>query len=360
MFFLAFSNIEESEKMSPVKIAVVKDDNFMAQPTLQSILSELSNARSENQIFELKYTNESKAKTLLENQKVVGYLKMEKEHPNIYVKKNGIEETIFESVMTEIVQTSSLIDLGVKSEIKSQGVQLTREELSEIYLSVQNKINSMIPNVKDESPVMLSYMMIEYYTLIAMACLYGAMFGMFTMNQTLANMSKKGARVAVSALPKGKLLVANMLASYTIQLIGLGILFIYTIFVLNVNYGSNLWEVILLSFAGALAGLSLGTMVGAIMRTSEDMKIGIIVSITMLGCFLSGMMGVVTKYYVDQFLPWINRINPANLITDGFNCLYQVGKMDQFWIDFCMLLAFSIIMLLIALTRLRRNSYDSI
>ncbi len=34
--------------------------------------------------------------------------------------------------------------------------------------------------------------MIEFYTLIAMTCLYGGMLSMGSINQTLANMSNKG------------------------------------------------------------------------------------------------------------------------------------------------------------------------
>lgn len=34
--------------------------------------------------------------------------------------------------------------------------------------------------------------MIEFYTLIAMTCLYGGMLSMVSINQTLANMSNKG------------------------------------------------------------------------------------------------------------------------------------------------------------------------
>ena len=35
-------------------------------------------------------------------------------------------------------------------------------------------------------------MQIEYYTLIAMACMYGGMLGLTAINNQLANMSAKG------------------------------------------------------------------------------------------------------------------------------------------------------------------------
>ena len=76
--------------------------------------------------------------------------------------------------------------------------------------------------------------MIEFYTLIAMACLYGGTLGMTSINQNLANMSNKGKRVAVSPVSKLKVVCSSVLASYITALIGLGLLFIYTIFVLKI------------------------------------------------------------------------------------------------------------------------------
>ena len=39
--------------------------------------------------------------------------------------------------------------------------------------------------------------MIEFYTLIAMTCLYGAILSMYSLNQVLPNMSNKGKRVSI-------------------------------------------------------------------------------------------------------------------------------------------------------------------
>ena len=76
----------------------------------------------------------------------------------------------------------------------------------------------------------LDYSMIEFYTLIAMTCMYGGILGMVTINQNLANMSNKGKRVSVAPTKKSTVIISSLLASYLVQLIGLTLLFIYTIF----------------------------------------------------------------------------------------------------------------------------------
>lgn len=86
-------------------------------------------------------------------------------------------------------------------------------------------------------------------------------------------------------MSKIKLICSSVLASYITQLIGLAILFAYTVFVLKVDYGSNLILVILLALCGALAGLSLGIVVGSILKANDNIKTGIVISVTMLRMF---------------------------------------------------------------------------
>ncbi len=86
-------------------------------------------------------------------------------------------------------------------------------------------------------------------------------------------------------MSKFKLICSSVLASYITELIGLAILFAYTIFVLKVDYGNNLMFVILLALCGALAGLSIGIAIGSILKANDNIKTGIVISITMLRMF---------------------------------------------------------------------------
>lgn len=94
-----------------------------------------------------------------------------------------------------------------------------------------------------------------------------------------------GKRIASSPTSKLKLIVSSSLASYVTQLIGLAILFAYTVFVLKVDYGNNLPLIIILALCGALAGLSLGIAIGSILKANDNIKTGIVISVTMLRMF---------------------------------------------------------------------------
>ena len=233
-------------------------------------------------------------------------------------------------------------------------------DYEKIYENIIENVQNQEVKLKNISNSNLSYTMIEFYTLIAMACLYGGTLGMTSINQNLANMSNKGKRVAVSPVSKLKVVCSSVLASYIAALIGLLLLFIYTIFVLKVEYGNNFPLIVLLAMTGSLAGLSMGMAIGTTLRTNENTKTGILLSVTMFGCFLSGMMGITMKYIIDKNVPIINKINPASMITDGFYSLYYYDTLDRFYFNLASLLVFSGVMISISYISLRRQKYDSI
>ena len=231
------------------------------------------------------------------------------------------------------------------------------EEIYNNVIKILNEDNVKLNNISNKN---LSYTMIEYYTLIAMACLYGSMLSMYITNFKLANMNSVGKRTSLSPTSKTKLLLSSLLSSYLVQLIGLTLLFIFTIFILKVDYGNNLPLVIALSLVGSLSGLTLGVFVASKFKVSEGSKIGILISVIMLGSFLSGMMGITMKYVIDKNVPIINKLNPVNMITDGLYSLYYYNTLDRYYFNIISLVIFSIIMMILSINSLRRQKYDSI
>jgi len=357
-FNLAFSDIENSEKLDVIDIAVVKSDEFDKNIIFKEAFENLSDG--DDKLFDIDYTNLDKAKQLLEDDKITGYLVFN-DDINIVVSSSGINETILKYVVNEISSNAEMINTlatnDINNEIKKGNYNINYEEIYAGAYALVSKDTAKLHNISNKN---LSYTMIEYYTLIAMACLYGGILSMYIINYKLANMNSVGKRTAISPVHRGQMLVSSLLASYVVQLICVAILFVFTIFVLNVDYGDNLPMIILLALAGSLAGLSLGVIVATLIKANENAKTGILIAITMLGCFLSGMMGITMKYIVDTNVPLVNMINPASMITDGFYALYYYSTLDRFIFDIVSLLVFSILLIFISYFGLRRQKYDSI
>ena len=133
--------------------------------------------------------------------------------------------------------------------------------IQEGYIDVTKIFEQSNIEFKNISNENLSYTMIEFYTLIAMACLYGGILGMVSVNNNLANMGNVGKRISISPTKKGKIIFSTLLASYLTQLI------------------------VLLALVGSLAGLTLGIAVATLVKANENTKTGVLIAVTMLRLF---------------------------------------------------------------------------
>ena len=356
-FKMAFSDIENSEKLDIIDIAIVDNNNFNNDIVFKNTFKELSDKNSENYMFNVKYTTLDECKKLLEEEKVSAYILFNDDDINVSVNKSGINETVTKYVIDEVQSKKVILTNIITKELESNNYMVNYEEIVSL---ANNIMNNSKAKFKDISRSNLSYTMIEFYTLIAMSCLYGSMLSMYIINYILPNMNSVGKRISVSGIKKLSLLISSLISSYIVQVVGIFILFIYTIFVLKVDYGNNIDKVILLMLTGSFAGLSLGVLVSSLIKTNENAKTGILVGITMLMCFMSGMMGITMKYIIDKNVRVLNLINPASMITDGFYSLYYYDTFNRYYFNVISLLIFSVIMLLISYSSLRRQRYDSI
>ena len=360
LFNLAFSDIENKETLDIIDIAIINNEEFKNDTYFTESFKALS-TKSKNQLFNTKYTNLSTAKNLLKEKKITGYLLFENNEVKITVNDKGYNETILRFVVDEISSQKEMLETITSKEITdSYKAGNLNVDYEKIYQDTLSLINDTSPKLNNISNSNLSYTMIEYYTLLAMACLYGAIISMFITNKKLANMSSAGKRTSISPAHKRTLLLGSFLASYLVQLLGIIILYLYTIFVIKVDYGNNIFLVFLLLMTGSFAGLSLGIAIATVLKSNENAKMGILISLTMFFSFLSGMMGITMKYVIDSNIPLLNKINPAAMITDGFYSLYYYDTLDRFYFNIISLLLFSVILLFISYQGLRREKYDSI
>lgn len=360
-FNMAFSDIEKNETLDIIDIAIIDNEYYQKNEVYKNTFKTLSDDKNDEQLFNTTVTSEEKAKEMLDESEITGILKLTEDGPLLTVNQSGINETILRYVVDEIASTievtNKIFEDKVTEELKSGNKTIDYEKL---YKDIMELVMDSETNIKNVSNENLSYTMIEYYTLIAMACLYGGMISMFITNYKLANMNSVGKRTSISPIHKGSVLLGSLLASYIVQLVGLALLFLFTIFVIKVDYGSKLAPIILLSLVGSLAGLTLGVAVATLVKSNENTKTGIMIAITMTGCFLSGMMGITMKYIIDKNVPFLNIINPASMITDGLYSLYYYDTLNRYIFNIISLLVFSLLMIAISIRGLRRTKYDSI
>lgn len=105
-FYMAFSNIENSEKLDIINIAIIENEEFKNNKIYKEAFRSLSDENNKDRLFNLKLVTEQSAKELLEKDEIVGYMILVDNSPKITVNKNGINETILKLVTEEINQTA--------------------------------------------------------------------------------------------------------------------------------------------------------------------------------------------------------------------------------------------------------------
>lgn len=347
LFNVAFSNIMESEKFNPIKVGIVQNDNYSNLAGLETMINGISQDNDDQVLDVSYYKTEDDVKEALEANEITGYY-IVTDDIDIVVKKNGMEETIMKYVVDSYNQTYSVIT----NIIMFNAGQYKEEMISEL--------NSNTNYFQAVSIGNLDMTVLYFYTLIGMVCMYGGFFGVNAVNETEANLSKKAARLSIAPTNKLKNLLCALLAGFTIQIIEALILFLYLIYVLNIDFGDQIPYVLLMLFVGSMAGLTMGTLIGVSNKKDENMKTGIVLSVTMACSFLAGMMMEDIKYIIAEKAPLLAKINPVTMITDGLYSLYYYDNLDRFFYNIISLIIFSIIMITAAYLFIRRKKYDSI
>lgn len=348
-FHLALGNVGEAYEMEVIPVAVVDNQYYQKDEILKEVISSLSKD-DDNKLFNTIYVSESEAKNLLNDDDIDGYIILNEEsNPQMIVKTNGINQTIIKSVLDQYYQMSSATS------------QMISYDPSVLYSGVLETMYEENNYIIDDSNENIDFSINYFFTLIAMTCMYSSLIGLEVIKDCEANLSKKGARMCIAPVNKFKLILAGLLAGYVIQLVALLLLFLYLIFLFNVNFGNQILPTAILTMVGCLAGISLGTFIGVSNKKSEGWKIGILISVIMSCCFFSGMMGVINiKAFFDESIPLLAKINPVNIITDGLYSLFAYNNLDVYYNCLGRISVFSLILILLSLIFIRREKYDSI
>lgn len=349
LFNLALSNLSTAEEFSIIDIAIVKDNNFNNNKEFIDVVKTVSDNKQDNDLFNVEYTSNEKAKKLLDNNKIEGYIYFDKDI-NVVVKKSGINQTIIKTFVDEYKQTSSTIN-----NIISKKPQILYEMNVEEIFARTNYIKEVSIS-QNEIDVKINY----FYTLIAMACMYGGFFGVKEIAYIQANQSPQGARTSVAPTHKFKVAMASMVASTLVQLFDIGVLIAYISLGLKISFTNQLGYVILTCIIGTITGTTFGTFIGVILKKKEGVKIGVLIGSTMVMSYLAGMMYDKMKYIVNDNVPILGYINPVNLIADSFYSLYYYDTTTKLFINLFILCIISTIFTVFTYLVLRRQKYASL
>jgi len=355
LFYFAFSNTNKAQFFSSIPVAVVYEKG--ADQNFKTVLEAVSksdnnkqNAGTSEQLFSLHIVSDEKeAKELLSGGKIEGYI-LAGTAEKLVIKENGYNQTIIKSFLDRYLQRSAIIQ-DIMTESNGQA---DAQKISDV-LGMSNRVQAL-----DFAKGKVDYILIAFYSLLAMGAMNGSSMGIHMIAKLQANQSTKAARSNMGPISKHKLFFSNLAALYLISIIMNAIIFLYVHFALHVSFGNDYLHILITLFLSVLTGISFGTAIGCIVKEKESVKISISTSLIMLGAFLSGMMSVGIKYEVQQHAPLLAKINPLNLITDAYYAVYYYKTYTRFWENIATLTLITVLFLGITIIVYRRQQYESL
>lgn len=347
LFNMAFSNFISSETFSSLKVAIIDNEAYQNDTAFSKTIEEVISG--ENPLLDVVLTNEENAKALLDKDEILGYITVS-DKIDFTIKNTGIKTTIVKSFLDSYTHKKDSI---------TDAISNNPTKYKEIIAQISNS-KSYLVNA-NQNKTTADTTQIYFFSLIAMSCLYGMMLGLANVSTIQANQSFKAARINIAPINKISVLISYSCASTLIIFIENILTFIYIKYILGIEFGTNIPFIILTILISSIFSISLGTFIGVAVKSKESVKLAIGLAITLIGCFLSGMMGTEKiKYFIQLKAPIISYINPANLITDAFYSLYFYNTYDRYCINIVIMLSMTLIFTIISYFIVRRNKYASL
>ena len=341
LFYFAFGNMSEAD-FETVQAAYVEENG---DSVFSMFLEELNQNGSVIQIEKMTQDEASEKLTAREIQGIfVGG-----ETPYLQVSGSGMAQSIMQSLLESYLNEKHIMETVARTH--PSNLQQAADALSDYQELVQNvSLGGRTTNGNAGF----------FYALIGMACLYGCFVGMGAACWLQANVTYLAARQCASPVHRLTMILTEVLTSFGLHFLNVVILIFYLKYVLRMEFQGSTSEMLLVSMAGCIVGVSMGIFVSSASRLSEKMKVGIMLAISMTASTLAGLMNAAIKYVVDQKVPWINKLNPAALISDAFYCINVYEDPVRMRNNILTLTVMAAVLTAASFFVVRRERYDSI
>lgn len=346
-FTAAFSNLDSLDVVKKIPVGIVTKT-----PSSETLFEDTMKEVETNQtkLFAPASLSKKEAAQQLLNGKIAGYFTVNGADIVLTINKRGIQQNVLNTFMNQFLQsqeTAARIQKENPALFATAIVEKIGQETN--YLTMENRTASKG-----------SQKSFYFFTLVGMSCMFGVFWGISNSNDQQANQSPNGIRLSMSPNKKLLILLTNLAASFTILIAEIYFILAFFHFVYKVDFGTR-WELILLTCAiTAITALSLGMLLSNLLKVPLDQKMSISVSIQMIFSFFAGMMLPQVKLLINENVPFINQINPVNLVSDALYQLYYYQTVESFYATLFNLIILTLLFIAISVFYERRIQYASL
>ncbi|WZL80927.1 ABC transporter permease [Vallitaleaceae bacterium 9-2] len=338
LLYITLNNIGNQESFHKIPVGLVASEQSQ----------EVDQLIGATDLIEFKQMEEKLAIEALKDETIIGYVLMESDMTFV-VQTTGIQASLVRLFLNQYQQTVKTVHT-IAQEHPDQIEQVLEQ------VGTRQTFTTEVSASKAE----LDPMLVFFFALIAMTCMYGAYLGLREAVDIQADLSDLAARVNIAPIHKIKTFFYSISAAILIQVVIMSVLLAYIHFVLTIDLGERGGLIYLTSILGSIMGVLGGAFIGTVFKTSENMKGAIVTVLSLVGGFLSGLMDFSMKYVVAQKMPILTVLNPVGLLADAYYALYVFDALDRYWINIFYIIGFIIIFFLGTYVNVRRRKYASI
>lgn len=366
------SGVERGHTVEVQPFAVVNDEAWQKVPAagkmVESISSAQPGAKDENPLIKAHaVADRSQAVNRLEEHKDIGYIYIDDDGMTRMVladrdaaeiqskgsSTKGVTVSLLSAYLARLNQTGSALEVAAAA-------NPARLHDPNFLTGIQSGNRTYTTTIKltHVEPTMTAP---YYFAVLGMACMIGAGVTASLIASTQANLSKIGARFAVSPSPVWVRVGGAFLATWLFSCISLLVAYVFIRAVCGMGVGGRdpvaLGALVLSTFMAT----SFGTLLGALPRLSEEIKVGLVVFIDCTLSIFAGLYGPSTmdiNHSIQEKAPYLHYLNPVKQVS---NLFYDIVYYDSFqpFVRTCMVLVImSAVFLAGAALLLRRQRYE--
>lgn len=350
LFYSTFGTAyEKSDLVKNIKVAAYIEDEFVAE-NFSGVIEGISLDEEDGEkLLNVTHCESYEAaEKLLDEDEVIGVFYSKEGELKLLVKDTGIAESILSTIVAQYHQIITVMTDAADKDPEVQAMIMVR-----LMGQADENVEKTLSNGNMDPFVQY------FYNLIAMSCLFAGFSGCSFAIKNQANLSTLGARKNLGG-SNGLVQTAGGLSAVWLVLTGLTLISFLYLSIIGVDFGNRIGLIILVILVGCLLGVTSGYFIGTLSKLSETMKETLCVTIYLVFCFLSGLMILDIRMMVDMYVPFINKINPAVMISDSFYALNIYETYERFTGNIVSMLVLSLVFMIGGSIIGRRKQYASL
>ena len=351
LFKITFGNIVSTENsLDERKVAVVLQGDGLYQENFKAMMDEIAEGTGTDELnIKVEYTDLDTAAEKLDSKKVDFYYVVSDEEVEVHLgEKYGIATGM---IAREIADTYK-----VNMDIIDECMTSDPSKMEEVAQSLQERISYISLEDKEGIDIYMWY----YISTLVMGIFFDYSSGIRVLATIRADVSGSAMRVAISSSSKTKMVLSCLLAQLILSLSKTAVHILFMQFVIGIDILSKAGLVAIGIASATVFSICLGILLGMFFKGDAQARENKSLGIVMLSVFISGEMIVTLPGYIEKFAPIVNRINPATLFNKIFYRILLCENTGDLMTNIAIITAASVLMLVVSIIILRRETYASL